>query len=106
MKVSLVGPWLVEKLFFSYSVFAKALKILQQQVKQYSNQPETKELSKSADEVFAMVGLKCKTWNYSGEPPSEKSTKDGVSIGVAGFKWFTDCEFVFTLTSSHLFDRE
>ena len=35
---------------------------------------ECKELSKSADEVFAMVGLKCKTWNYSGEPPSEKST--------------------------------
>ena len=45
-------------------------------------------LAKDADQVFAMVNLKCKAWTFSGEDPDIKVSKDGVSIGVAGSPWY------------------
>ena len=49
---------------------------------------ECKKLAADCDEVFARVNLKCKSWNYSGEDPDEKVSKDGVSLSVGGFKWY------------------
>ena len=49
------------------------------------------KLAKSADELFALVGLKCKGWTFSGVPPSPKVSKDGLSVGVFGvFSWFSE----------------
>ena len=53
-----------------------------------STKEECLQLAKDADEVFALVGLHCKSWNFSGQDPDEKVSKDGVSLGVGGFKWF------------------
>ena len=49
---------------------------------------ECVKLAADADEVFARVGLSCKAWTYSGEDPEEKVSKDGVSLGLGGFKWY------------------
>ena len=48
----------------------------------------TVQLVQNADETFSLFNLKCKAWTYSGEDPDPKVSKDGVSIGVGGFKWF------------------
>ena len=45
-------------------------------------------LIEQADETFAMVNLKAKEWTVSGEVPSEKVSKDGVSLDIGGLKWF------------------
>ena len=55
---------------------------------------ECKNLAADCDEVFGRVGLKCKSWNYSGEDPDEKVSKDGVSLGVGGFKWYPKLDVV------------
>ena len=47
------------------------------------------KLADDSTEVFSMVGLKCKAYTISGEDPDPKVTKDGVSIGVAGARWFS-----------------
>ena len=46
-------------------------------------------LAKEADELFLKVGLVCKAWTLSGSPPPEVVTKDGVTIGVGEFGWFS-----------------
>ena len=51
------------------------------------------KLAADADEVFARVGLKCKSWSFSGENPDDKVSKDGVSIGIGGFNWFPKLDF-------------
>ena len=48
----------------------------------------------SADEAFGLVGLVCKSWNFSGRDPNIKSSKDGVSLGVGGFKWFSKLDTI------------
>ena len=45
-------------------------------------------VSKGLNEVFSLVNLNCKSWNFSGRDPDEKVSKDGVSLGVGGFRWF------------------
>ena len=47
-------------------------------------------LTKVADEVFSRVGLVCKGWTYSTLPPSPKVSKDGLSVGVGGFAWYSE----------------
>ena len=54
---------------------------------------ECVKLADDADEVFSMVDLTCKSWNFSGQDPDMKVSKDGVSIGVAGFQWFPKLDF-------------
>ena len=53
-----------------------------------STMEECIKLARDADEVFARVGLKCKAWSFSGQDPDDRVSKDGVSLGVGGFKWF------------------
>ena len=50
---------------------------------------ECLKLAEEADEVFSMVNLTCKSWNFSGHDPDAKVSKDEASIGVAGFQWFS-----------------
>ena len=53
-----------------------------------SSLEECQQLAKDSDEVFSLVNLNCKSWNFSGRDPDEKVSKDGVSLGVGGFRWF------------------
>ena len=53
-----------------------------------ATEEERRQLVQNADETFSLFNLKCKAWTYSGEDPDPKVSKDGVSIGVGGFKWF------------------
>ena len=48
---------------------------------------ECAKLRVDADEVLGKVGVKCKAWTVSGRRPDEKISKDGVTIGVGGFRW-------------------
>ena len=49
------------------------------------------KLAKDADELFALLGLECKAWTFSGIPPSPTVSKDGLSIGIFGvFNWFSE----------------
>ena len=48
---------------------------------------ECEQLIHDADHVFAGVGVTCKGWTISGKEPNEKVSKDGISIGVGGFRW-------------------
>ena len=45
-------------------------------------------LIKHANEAFALVSLIIKEWVASGEVPSEKVSKDGVSVDIGGMSWF------------------
>ena len=45
-------------------------------------------LIKQADETFKLVSLEVKEWVVSGENPSDKTSKDGVSVDVGGMRWF------------------
>ena len=38
------------------------------------------ELAANADQLFGLVGLKCKEWMFTGEKPPENVSKDGVHI--------------------------
>ena len=59
------------------------------------------KLAADCDEVFARVNLKCKAWNFSGMDPDDKVSKDGVSLGVGGMRWFPKLDF-FELKVPHL----
>ena len=37
-----------------------------------------------ADKLFTSVGLQCKGWSVSGEPPHPDITNDGISLDIAG----------------------
>ena len=45
------------------------------------------DLEKRADELFVTIGLECKGWTE--EDPSERVTKDGLSLGAAGLRWLS-----------------
>ena len=49
---------------------------------------ECYKLIAEAEETFALVNLKVKEWTVSGQVPSEKVSKDGASLDIAGLKWF------------------
>ena len=51
-------------------------------------------LAAECDEVFNRVGLTCKSWTMTGDDPDEKVSKDGVSIGVGGLKWFLKLDLI------------
>ena len=55
---------------------------------------DCRNLAWKADEDFALVGLTCKCWTFSGEDPDMKVSRDGVSVSVAGCQWFPklDCD--------------
>ena len=55
-----------------------------------STQDKCFTLAKNADTVFERIGLKCKAWTYSGLPPPAAVSKDGLSIGVGGFAWYSE----------------
>ena len=46
-------------------------------------------LIEQANEAFGQVNLVVKEWIVTGDVPSEKVSKDGVSVEVGGMKWFT-----------------
>ena len=48
---------------------------------------ECDDLQANADTVLGKVGVKCKSWTVSGKKPDDAISKDGVTIGVGGFKW-------------------
>ena len=45
-----------------------------------STKEECLQLAKDADEVFALVGLHCKSWNFSGQDPDERRYLKMVSV--------------------------
>ena len=55
-----------------------------------ATQEECVNLASAADELFARVGFVCKAWTYSGLPPPQIVSKDGLSVGVGGFGWFPE----------------
>ena len=57
------------------------------------SEAECKKIMDEADKTFEMVNLKVKDWVISGQKPSEKVSKDGLTVGVGGFGWnpFLDC---------------
>ena len=55
---------------------------------------ELKELARQADEVFARIGLTCKGWTFSGFDPPEAVSKTGVTVGVAGQRWWPRLDMV------------
>ena len=48
---------------------------------------ECERLKNDANTVLGKVGVHCKAWTVSGNKPDETVSKDGVTIGVGGFKW-------------------
>lgn len=49
------------------------------------------KLAQDADQVFALLGLQCKAWTYTGLPPSPTVSKDELSINIFGvFSWFSE----------------
>ena len=48
---------------------------------------ECDSLRRDADKVFSSVGMRCKAWTISGLKPDDSVSKDGLTIGVGGFKW-------------------
>ena len=64
-------------------------------------------LTKNADEVFARVSLKCKSWTFSGEKPDSKVSKDGVSVTLAGSPWYPELDvFVVKVPPLHFGKRK
>ena len=53
-----------------------------------------REIAKQADEVFARIGLTCKGWTFSGSDPPEAVSKTGVTVGVAGLRWYPRLDMV------------
>ena len=47
---------------------------------------ECDSLRRDADKVFSSVWMRCKAWTITGEKSDGSFSKDGVSIGVGGFK--------------------
>ena len=48
---------------------------------------ESKKLVTDADKVLESVGLKCKGWTFTGEPPHPEVSDNGSSILVGGLEW-------------------
>ena len=54
------------------------------------------QLIADADLNFAKLGLLCKVWTISGNPPSEKDSVDGVTVNVGGINWFPEVDAIET----------
>ena len=48
---------------------------------------ECERIMEEADNTFDMVGLNVKGWTLKGTKPSDKVSKDGLTVGVGGFGW-------------------
>ena len=48
---------------------------------------ESKQVVADADKVLDSVGLKCKGWSFSGEPPHKEVSENGSSVLVGGLEW-------------------
>ena len=48
-----------------------------------------KQLTAEADKFFAMLGLACKGWSYSGSHPPPDVSEEDQTIKIAGMVWFT-----------------
>ena len=53
-----------------------------------ANLDQCMALIADADEAFASIGCKIKDWVVSGQDPSEKVSKDGISIEIGGVIWY------------------
>ena len=53
-----------------------------------------KELISEADKLFESVGLTCKGWSVSGEPPHKDCTHDGIGVDVGGFSWWPEVDSI------------
>ena len=58
------------------------------------SQEELKRLTCEADLVFESIGLSCKAWTYSGEPPPSVVAMDGGSVKLAGLRWLPEVDAV------------
>ena len=52
------------------------------------------KLAKEADDIFAMVGLGCKGWSFSGSSPPADITADGETVSIGGMKWHTKLDML------------
>ena len=59
-----------------------------------ATEEECRSLMKEADDIFSQVGLTCKAWTVSGSTPPEIVSKDGMTVGVAGFGWFPETDIL------------
>jgi len=57
-----------------------------------SSRELTNEQVSQVQECLKRGGFATKFVAHSGEPPPEKATVDGVSVGVLGMKWFTESD--------------
>ena len=55
---------------------------------------ELKILVNDADSLFAMIGLKCKGWIFSGEPPPNAVKLEGECVKVAGLRWMPEVDTI------------
>ena len=49
---------------------------------------------KDTDEALASIGCEIKDWTINGEDPSDKVSKDGVSLDVGGMIWYPKLDIV------------
>ena len=52
------------------------------------------ELIQEADKLFESVGLTCKGWSVSGEPPHKDCSHDGIGVDVGGFSWWPEVDSI------------
>ena len=52
------------------------------------------ELIKEADKLFQSVGLTCKGWSVSGQPPHQDCTHDGIGVDVGGLHWWPEVDSI------------
>ena len=55
---------------------------------------ECEKVMKEADKTFDMVNLTVKDWTLKGNKPSDKVSKDGLTVGVGGFGWNSFLDYI------------
>ena len=53
-----------------------------------------KKIIDDANALFSSVGLECKGWSVSGEPPHPDVSHDGVSVDVGGISWIPQIDSI------------
>ena len=53
----------------------------------FSSKEAAKSVTADVDAVFGDLGLATRGWSYSGEPPVEEESLDGISLDLMGLRW-------------------
>ena len=59
-----------------------------------ADKEELLKLMKDTDDVLATIGCEIKAWVVSGEDPTDKVSKDGVSLDVGGMTWYPKLDII------------